>query len=116
MLKKKLVFSLGGTPYPGISIGEVHQSLLEGERMKPPNHCPQEICNIMSSCWAKNPEERPDFSCLNETFSTILGLEPMSQGSEFLDEIRNDNQNEKMKLGFIKPDLENEIHTLLSVA
>ena len=110
------LFTLGGTPYPGMSVNEVHQSLLEGKRMKPPNHCPQEICNVISRCWAKNPEERPDFSSLNETFSAILGFKPISQVSEFLDEVTNDSQNESIRFGFIKSDVENEIDTLLSVA
>ena len=33
----------------------------------------------MSLCWAKSPEERPDFSTVNDTFSKILGFDPESQ-------------------------------------
>ena len=38
-----ICFPLGGTPYPGMYANEVLQSLLEGKRMEPPIHCPQEM-------------------------------------------------------------------------
>ncbi|XP_028407243.1 fibroblast growth factor receptor 2-like [Dendronephthya gigantea] len=37
------LFTLGGTPYPGVDVLEVYQTLLNGKRMKPPVHCPQEM-------------------------------------------------------------------------
>ncbi|XP_028408446.1 platelet-derived growth factor receptor alpha-like [Dendronephthya gigantea] len=37
------VFTLGGTPYPGMDVNDVYQSLLNGKRMEPPMHCPQEM-------------------------------------------------------------------------
>ncbi|CAB4007377.1 partial [Paramuricea clavata] len=37
------IFSLGGTPYPGMYVNEVHHYLLQGKRMEPPIHCPHEM-------------------------------------------------------------------------
>ncbi|CAB3981076.1 vascular endothelial growth factor receptor 2-like [Paramuricea clavata] len=37
------IFTLGGTPYPGIYVTEVRHYLLQGKRMEPPIHCPQEM-------------------------------------------------------------------------
>jgi hypothetical protein len=33
----------GGTPYPGMYVNEVRHYLLQGKRMEPPIHCPQEM-------------------------------------------------------------------------
>ncbi|CAB4004164.1 vascular endothelial growth factor receptor 2-like [Paramuricea clavata] len=51
------IFSLGGTPYPGMNVNEVHQYLLQGKRMDPPIHCPQDI-DINSNKWFQDADLR----------------------------------------------------------
>ena len=41
--RENLPCILGGTPYPGVDANEVYLSLLQGKRMEPPMHCPQEM-------------------------------------------------------------------------
>ena len=60
------LFTLGGTPYPGMHANEVYQLLLNGKRMDPPVHCPQEISNIMLECWNENAKDRPNFQNLKK--------------------------------------------------
>ncbi|WAR03827.1 ROS-like protein [Mya arenaria] len=67
------VTSLGERPYehalaaapPGVQVHEHLRSLLmSGYRLEWPNLCPVELEEIMKACWALEPADRPDFSCL----------------------------------------------------
>ncbi|XP_016004314.1 tyrosine-protein kinase HCK isoform X1 [Rousettus aegyptiacus] len=55
------IVTYGRTPYPGRSNPEVIRALEHGYRMPRPDHCPEELYNIMSRCWKNRPEERPTF-------------------------------------------------------
>ncbi|XP_077287392.1 tyrosine kinase receptor Cad96Ca isoform X2 [Arctopsyche grandis] len=56
------VVTLGSTPYPGLSAGEVMRKVRDGYRLEKPEHCRRELYNIMFYCWDKDPAERPTFS------------------------------------------------------
>ncbi|KAJ8025125.1 Vascular endothelial growth factor receptor 1 [Holothuria leucospilota] len=67
------IFSLGGSPYPGLQIDEnFYSKLKEGYRMSPPEIAPPEIGDIMHQCWNENPKERPPFSDLEIQLGDLL--------------------------------------------
>uniref|UniRef100_A0A671F0J8 Tyrosine-protein kinase n=1 Tax=Rhinolophus ferrumequinum TaxID=59479 RepID=A0A671F0J8_RHIFE len=49
------------TAREGMSNPEVIRVLERGYRMPRPEHCPEELYNIMTRCWKNRPEERPTF-------------------------------------------------------
>ncbi|EHB11718.1 Tyrosine-protein kinase HCK [Heterocephalus glaber] len=55
------IVTYGRIPYPGMSNPEVIRALEHGYRMPRPDHCPEELYNIMTRCWKNRPEERPTF-------------------------------------------------------
>ncbi|KAM9589778.1 tyrosine-protein kinase HCK isoform 3-T4 [Trichechus inunguis] len=55
------IVTYGRIPYPGMSNPEVIRALERGYRMPRPEHCPEELYNIMTRCWKNRPEERPTF-------------------------------------------------------
>ncbi|XP_065650012.1 fibroblast growth factor receptor 1-A [Hydra vulgaris] len=71
------IFTLGGSPYPGIPVERLFDLLKSGFRMEKPQVCPQETYEIMVKCWYENPSHRPSFSDL------VLECE------EFLEELTN---------------------------
>lgn len=54
----------GGNPYPGMSNSEVLAQLERGFRHQQPNQCPDDLYEVMQSCWKKKPDERPTFDHL----------------------------------------------------
>jgi hypothetical protein len=69
------------TPYPDIASNkDVARFVLGGGRLESPTDCPTELCKLMQSMWAENPEERPTFkTVLNE----LQQLEPDEEESEY---------------------------------
>uniref|UniRef100_A0A452SYM2 Tyrosine-protein kinase n=1 Tax=Ursus maritimus TaxID=29073 RepID=A0A452SYM2_URSMA len=55
------IVTYGRIPYPGMTNPEVIRALERGYRMPRPEHCPEELYNIMTRCWKNRPEERPTF-------------------------------------------------------
>ncbi|KPJ06006.1 Tyrosine kinase receptor Cad96Ca [Papilio machaon] len=55
------IVTLGSTPYPGLSAGDVMRKVRDGHRLEKPEHCRRELYNIMYYCWEAEPTSRPDF-------------------------------------------------------
>ncbi|CAH2070984.1 unnamed protein product, partial [Iphiclides podalirius] len=55
------IVTLGSTPYPGLSAGDVMRKVRDGHRLEKPEHCRRELYNIMYYCWEAEPSSRPDF-------------------------------------------------------
>ncbi|XP_060677248.1 tyrosine-protein kinase Blk-like [Hemiscyllium ocellatum] len=72
------IVTYGRVPYPGMSNPEVIRNLDREYRMPCPDHCPDELYDIMMSCWKKVPEDRPTFeylqSILEDFFTATEGL------------------------------------------
>merc|ERR1719494_326734 len=66
------VFTLGGSPYPGLPAEELLDFLQSGKRMPCPQHCPVEMYTIMRDCWLEQPDQRPTFTQLVERVGRIL--------------------------------------------
>ncbi|XP_006831478.1 PREDICTED: fibroblast growth factor receptor 2 isoform X3 [Chrysochloris asiatica] len=68
------IFTLGGSPYPGIPVEELFKLLKEGHRMDKPTNCTNELYMMMRDCWHAVPSQRPTFKQLVEDLDRILTL------------------------------------------
>ncbi|XP_068686429.1 fibroblast growth factor receptor 2-like [Montipora foliosa] len=67
------IFTLGGTPYPGLNEWKVVFELKVNKyRMPKPEHVSDELYQLMLDCWNDYPNNRPTFDRLYEIFSGIL--------------------------------------------
>ncbi|KAF2975067.1 hypothetical protein EK904_004122 [Melospiza melodia maxima] len=76
------IFTLGGSPYPGIPVEELFKLLKEGHRMDKPANCTNELYMMMRDCWHAVPSHRPTFKQLVEDLDRILTL---TTNEEYLD-------------------------------
>uniref|UniRef100_A0A8C5I6M7 Fibroblast growth factor receptor n=1 Tax=Gouania willdenowi TaxID=441366 RepID=A0A8C5I6M7_GOUWI len=76
------IFTLGGSPYPGIPVEELFKLLKEGHRMDRPANCTNELYIIMRECWSAVPSQRPTFRQLVEDHDRVLS---MTSTDEYLD-------------------------------
>nr|XP_061801552.1 fibroblast growth factor receptor 4-like [Nerophis lumbriciformis] len=75
------IFTLGGSPYPGIPVEELFKLLKEGHRMDKPSNCTHELYMMMRECWHAVPTQRPTFKQLVEQLDKVL----LSISDEYLD-------------------------------
>uniref|UniRef100_A0A8C1VB10 Fibroblast growth factor receptor n=1 Tax=Cyprinus carpio TaxID=7962 RepID=A0A8C1VB10_CYPCA len=68
------IFTLGGSPYPGIPVEELFKLLKEGHRMDRPANCTNELYMMMKDCWHAISSHRPTFKQLVEDLDRILTL------------------------------------------
>ncbi|XP_069510187.1 vascular endothelial growth factor receptor 3 isoform X2 [Ambystoma mexicanum] len=86
------IFSLGGSPYPGVQINEEFcQRLKDGTRMRAPEYATAEIYRIMLSCWHGDPKERHTFSDLVEILGNLLQDNVQQEGKDYIP--LNDSQS-----------------------
>ncbi|XP_061590073.1 fibroblast growth factor receptor 1b isoform X1 [Cololabis saira] len=76
------IFTLGGSPYPGIPVEELFKLLKEGHRMEKPSACTQELYLMMTACWHAVPAHRPTFQRLVEDLDCTLS---QISNQEYLD-------------------------------
>ncbi|XP_043918233.1 fibroblast growth factor receptor 3 isoform X3 [Protopterus annectens] len=76
------IFTLGGSPYPGIPVEELFKLLKEGHRMDKPANCTHDLYMIMRECWHAVPSQRPTFKQLVEDLDRVLTL---TSTDEYLD-------------------------------
>ncbi|XP_077192718.1 tyrosine-protein kinase receptor UFO isoform X2 [Paroedura picta] len=75
----------GQTPYPGVENSEIYDYLRQGNRLKQPVDCLDGLYELMMSCWALNPRDRPSFEVLHEALEKILkSLPPAKDPEEIL--------------------------------
>ena len=55
------IFNFGMIPYSNRSNQEVIEQVIKGYRLTPPSNCPNEIQQLIQSCWNENPDDRPTF-------------------------------------------------------
>ncbi|CAH1796992.1 unnamed protein product, partial [Owenia fusiformis] len=56
------VFTRGGTPYADVDSYDIKSYVLSGHRLDKPTSLPNEIYEIMWSCWNSDAHERPTFA------------------------------------------------------
>nr|AAF05312.1 fibroblast growth factor receptor 1-IIIb [Mus musculus] len=76
------IFTLGGSPYPGVPVEELFKLLKEGHRMDKPSNCTNELYMMMRDCWHAVPSQRPTFKQLVEVLDRIVAL---TSNQEYLD-------------------------------
>ncbi|KAL1022591.1 hypothetical protein UPYG_G00029640 [Umbra pygmaea] len=67
------IFSLGGTPYPGMVVdSSFYSKIKSGYRMAKPEQAPADVYEMMMRCWNSEPEKRPSFFSLCESVASLL--------------------------------------------
>ena len=59
-------------PYAGLSNFEVVEKVLAGYQLSIPKDCPEEVYQVMRSCWNFKPEARPDFRRLHSEIGNLI--------------------------------------------
>eukprot|EP00062_Callorhinchus_milii_P009292 gi/632952937/ref/XP_007892126.1/ PREDICTED: tyrosine-protein kinase Mer isoform X3 [Callorhinchus milii] len=76
------IITRGMTPYPGVQNHEIYDYLFEGNRLKQPSDCLDELYEIMYSCWRSDPADRPTFANLGTFLNKLLESLPEVRGKE----------------------------------
>jgi serine/threonine protein kinase len=66
------IFSYGELPYQSMTNTEATDSVAQGYRLPAPSGCPQNVYEVMQSCWKENAEFRPSFEVLKNSFETVF--------------------------------------------
>lgn len=72
--------SYGELPYGSIKNADIQVKVRSGVRLERPANCSESFFNVVASCWAVKPQDRPRFKALQETFRTMgasLASEPL---------------------------------------
>ncbi|XP_029027805.1 tyrosine-protein kinase receptor UFO [Betta splendens] len=72
----------GQTPYPGVENSEIYDYLRQGNRLKQPPDCLDNIYSLMFSCWLLSPKDRPSFESLCCELEKALEQLPDAQDPE----------------------------------
>ena len=67
------IFSSGTQPYCALSNEEVVERVTNGQILRCPSGCPNELYSIMIRCWATEPKERPTAS---EVYNDLVKWSP----------------------------------------
>ena len=66
--------TLGSFPYSDVQDDNLARFIVcENGRLEQPDGVPLDIYKIMCSCWAAEPENRPDFTQLLSKFRMLIG-------------------------------------------
>ncbi|ERE85531.1 proto-oncogene tyrosine-protein kinase ROS [Cricetulus griseus] len=78
------ILTLGHQPYPAHSNLDVLNYVQEGGRLEPPRNCPDDLWNLMSQCWAQEPDQRPTFRNIQDKLQLFrhVSLNNVSQCGE----------------------------------
>jgi fibroblast growth factor receptor 1 len=66
------IVTLGSRPYPEMTCETLLIELRRGYRMPKPQHCQQELYEIMLKTWNKDPKKRPTFETLSKDLQTLI--------------------------------------------
>jgi serine/threonine protein kinase len=68
------IFSYGELPYQSMSNREAIDAVARGYRLPSPTACPENVYQVMLSCWKESAEDRPSFEVFNQfsEFSNLL--------------------------------------------
>ncbi|XP_038064957.1 angiopoietin-1 receptor-like [Patiria miniata] len=66
------IVTLGARPYPTMSFKTMISKLQEGYRMPRPEHCQDELYQMMLACWEEEPTARPSFTEIGRKLEKLL--------------------------------------------
>lgn len=69
------MYSYGADPYGKTPGNEVIEMLEDGYRLEKPDACPDDVYEVIKTCWLDKPEDRPSFSDLHSFFTKKIRLE-----------------------------------------
>jgi len=69
------IYSLGRTPWEGLSPIEIRDVLMQGERLGRPERCPTDVYRVMQSCWEAQVKDRPTFAVVHQRIQTVRGTQ-----------------------------------------
>ncbi|XP_036104640.1 proto-oncogene tyrosine-protein kinase ROS isoform X2 [Molossus molossus] len=78
------ILTLGHQPYPAHSNLDVLNYVQTGGRLEPPRNCPDDLWNLMTQCWAQEPDQRPTFHDIQDQLQLFrnFSLNSISQCRE----------------------------------
>ncbi|KAM5284647.1 proto-oncogene tyrosine-protein kinase ROS isoform 2-T3 [Hipposideros larvatus] len=78
------ILTLGHQPYPAHSNLDVLNYVQTGGRLEPPRNCPDALWNLMTQCWAQEPDQRPTFHKIQDQLQLFrnVSLNSISQCKE----------------------------------
>ncbi|XP_070273639.1 proto-oncogene tyrosine-protein kinase ROS isoform X1 [Myotis yumanensis] len=81
------ILTLGHQPYPAHSNLDVLNYVQSGGRLEPPRNCPDDLWNLMTQCWAQEPDQRPTFHKIQDQLQLFrkISLNSISQCREEAD-------------------------------
>ncbi|XP_047986835.1 fibroblast growth factor receptor homolog 2-like [Leguminivora glycinivorella] len=68
------IMTFGEIPYAKISVYKLYNYLETNNRLEKPDDCSNEMYDMMKSCWAFKPENRPTFEEIVGTMKSMLNL------------------------------------------
>ena len=89
------IFANGLRPYDGMNNATVITQVMAGYRHPKPEGCPGPVYQIMLRCWAREPQERPSFSQVEEDLGALFDRETLSfaSGVDLTGVMAEDNYN-----------------------
>ncbi|XP_072621568.1 proto-oncogene tyrosine-protein kinase ROS isoform X2 [Vulpes vulpes] len=81
------ILTLGHQPYPTHSNLDVLNYVQTGGRLEPPKNCPDDLWNLLTQCWAQEPDQRPTFHKIQDQLQLFrnVSLNGISQCREEAD-------------------------------
>uniref|UniRef100_G1LGZ2 Tyrosine-protein kinase receptor n=1 Tax=Ailuropoda melanoleuca TaxID=9646 RepID=G1LGZ2_AILME len=81
------ILTLGHQPYPTHSNLDVLNYVQTGGRLEPPRNCPDDLWNLLTQCWAQEPDQRPTFHKIQDQLELFrnVSLNSISQCREEAD-------------------------------
>eukprot|EP00039_Didymoeca_costata_P023201 m.6325 g.6325 ORF g.6325 m.6325 type:complete len:919 (+) comp3518_c0_seq1:175-2931(+) len=76
------VFEYGMLPYKGKTNKEVQELIRDGQRLKKPENCPQNVYDILMTTWKASASQRLTF---DEIFDSMSRLESKAQAKDSMD-------------------------------
>ena len=70
------IWTYGLTPYPSMTDEEVVNRINRWYRLYKPPECPDEIYNLMQSCWKEYSKARPRFSYIKKKMKELYDNKP----------------------------------------
>ncbi|XP_063378670.1 fibroblast growth factor receptor homolog 1-like [Cydia fagiglandana] len=68
------ILTFGEIPYAKVSVYKLYNYLETNNRLEKPADCSNEMYDLMKSCWAFKPEDRPTFEEIVGTMKSMLNL------------------------------------------
>jgi hypothetical protein len=74
------ILTFGAAPYENVQSNQkVVEYVLAGNRLPKVSQCPDELYELMQSCWKDNPRDRPNFK---EILDNLVGIRGEKQQEE----------------------------------